>query len=61
MLADHSNAEEIPFEEKKWGRYEEVIIEPFTEELEKSYVAGSKDGFFKMQRHFHDYEMKKVA
>ena len=61
LLADHSNANEIPVEEKKWGIYTDVIIEPFTEELEQSYLAGSKDGFFKQQRQFHDYKMKECA
>ena len=61
LLADHSNANEIPVEEKKWGIYTDVIIEPFTEELEQSYLAGSKNGFFKMQREYHDYKMKEVA
>ena len=50
LLADHSNANEIPVEEKKWGIYTDVIIEPFTEELEQSYLAGSREGFFKKQR-----------
>jgi|TARA_B110000259_G_scaffold2538_1_gene3021 hypothetical protein len=50
LLEDSSNSDEISFEEKKWGRYRDVIIEPFTEELEKSYLDASKKNFFKMQR-----------
>ena len=61
LLADHSNANEIPVEEKKWGIYTDVIIEPFTEELEQSYLAGSREGFFKKQRQFHGYKMKECA
>jgi len=61
LLADHSNTNEIPVEEKKWGIYTDVIIEPFTEELEQSYLAGSKDGFFKRQREYHDYKMNECA
>ena len=61
LLEDHSNAHEIPLNEKRWGRYSEVIIEPFTEELEKSYVSASESGFFKMKRDYHDYKMKEVA
>ena len=61
LLADHSNANEIPVEEKKWGIYTDVIIEPFTEELEKSYVSASESGFFKKKREYHDYKMKECA
>ena len=50
LLEDSSNSDEIPFEEKKWGRYEDVIIQPFTEELEKYYLDASKNNFFKIHR-----------
>ena len=41
---------DIPHDEKKWGRYYNLTIEPFSEELEKEYLQKSKDGFFEMQR-----------
>ena len=47
---DYSNAKDIPFEEKKFGIIHNIIVEPFSEELEKDYVKASKDGFFKRQR-----------
>tara|TARA_B110000503_G_scaffold13049_1_gene17764 strand:+ start:33 stop:473 length:441 start_codon:yes stop_codon:yes gene_type:complete len=44
----------IPFEEKKWGRYTNVLIEPLTKELEESYLDASKKGFFKTWRMIRD-------
>ena len=41
---------DIPFEEKKWGIYTYIKIEPLSEELEKSYVNASKEGFFETHR-----------
>ena len=35
-----------PHEKKKWGIYCNIIIEPLSEELEKSYLSASKKGFF---------------
>ena len=45
--------ENYPYEEKKWGKYRNVIIEPLSEELEKSYLGASKKGFFKSWRRIH--------
>ena len=42
--------EDYPYEEKKWGKYWNVIIEPLSEEKEKSYLGASKKGFFKSWR-----------
>ena len=42
--------EDIPFEEKQWGIYYNIIIEPMSEELEKSYLDASERGFFKNWR-----------
>ena len=42
--------DDIPFDEKKWGIYRDVIVEPLSEELEKSYLVGSEKGFFEIQR-----------
>ena len=39
-----------PYENKKWGIYTNVVIEPFSEELEKSYLSASKKGFFESRR-----------
>ena len=36
--------ENYPHEKKKWGRYWNVIIEPLSEDMEKNYLSGSKDG-----------------
>ena len=47
---DLSNAKDIPFEERKWGIIHNIIVEPFSEELEKDYVKASENGFFKSQR-----------
>ena len=46
-----------PHEEKKWGRNWNVIIEPLSEELEKNYLSGSKDGFFESWRMIRDSEV----
>ena len=43
-----------PYEKKKWGRYWNVIIEPLSEEMEKSYLDGSKEGFFESWRLIRD-------
>ena len=43
-------AKDIPFDEKKWGIYNNIVIEPLSEELEKSYLEASKDGYFKLHR-----------
>ena len=47
-----------PFEKKKWGIYYDLVIEPLSEELEKSYLSGSKEGFFETQRMIRDEDMK---
>ena len=47
-----------PFEKKRWGRYENVVIEPLSEEMEKSYLSGSKDGFFESWRMIRDSEVE---
>ena len=47
---------DYPFEKKKWGKYWNVTIEPFSEELEKDYLSGSKDGFFETWREIHKRE-----
>ena len=61
LKKDLSNADDIPFEEKKWGINTNVVIEPLSEELEKDYVGSSKLGFFKTHRHIlkHEEESKK--
>ena len=46
-----------PFEKKKWGKYRNVIIEPLSEELEKSYLSASKEGFYKSWRMIHQSEL----
>ena len=40
----------IPFDEKKWGRYSNIIIEPLSKDLEENYIKGVEDGFFELQR-----------
>ena len=40
----------IPHDEKKFGRYYNLTIEPFSEKLEKEYLQKSKNGFYKMKR-----------
>ena len=52
--------ENYPYEEKKWGKYRNVIIEPLSEELEKSYLGASKKGFFKSWRRIHQSESDEV-
>ena len=49
-----TNEDEIPFKEKKWGMLYNIVIEPLSEELEKSYLDGSKKGFFKTYRELRD-------
>ncbi len=46
-----------PSEKKRWGRYWNVVIEPLSEELEKNYLSGSKDGFFESWRRIHQREL----
>jgi len=43
-----------PDDKKRWGRYYNVVIEPLSEEMEKSYLNGSKEGFFKSWRTIRD-------
>ena len=50
LKEDLSNAEDIPFIEKKWGIKSYLSIQPLSVELEKQYVEASKDGFFKTWR-----------
>ena len=45
---------DYPFEKKKWGRYRNVLIEPLSEDMEKSYLSGSKEGFFESWRMIRD-------
>mgnify|MGYP000235759758 CR=1 FL=1 len=52
--------ENYPYEKKKWGKYRNVIIEPLSEELEKSYLGASKKGFFKSWRRIHQSESDEV-
>ena len=48
------NPDDIPFEEKEWGIYSSIRIEPLSEELEKSYLEGSETGFFEIWRSLRD-------
>jgi len=50
--------ENYPYEKKKWGRYWNVVIEPLSEEMEKSYLSGSKEGFFESWRMIRDSEVE---
>ena len=59
LKSDGSNADDIPHEEKKWGRYSNIVIEPLSEELEKDYVGSSKLGFFKNHREILQWEEEK--
>ncbi len=48
-----SEADAIPFEEKRWSIVWDFIIEPMTKELEDAYVDGVKSGFFKKYRQIY--------
>ena len=50
-----------PFEKKKWGRYKNIIIEPLSEEMEKDYLNGSKEGFFETWRMIQEGDEKKES
>ena len=50
---------DIPFEEKEWGINYDLVIEPCSEKLEKSYLDGSKKGFFKIQRELEKQKQEK--
>ena len=50
---------DYPYEKKKWGINWNVIIEPLSEELEKSYLGASKKGFFEDWRMIHEEDEKK--
>ena len=43
-----------PFDDKKWGRYWDVVIEPLSKDLEEDYLKGVKQGFFEDWRRFRD-------
>ena len=45
---------DIPFEEKKWGRYSNIIIEPLSKDLEESYLNKVKEGFFEPYRNYYE-------
>jgi len=47
---------DYPFEKKKWGRYLDVVIEPFSKDMEENYLNGSKEGFFERWREVHKRE-----
>jgi len=49
----------IPFEEKKWGINWDVKIEPLSEEMEKSYLKASEDGFFESWRRIEAMDRRK--
>lgn len=59
MTSGIKNEKDIPFEEKKWGRYSNIVIEPLSEELEKDYVGSSELGFFKHHREILHWELEK--
>jgi hypothetical protein len=44
----------IPFDEKKWGIYSDIRIEPLSENLEKSYLEAVEKGFFETWRNIRD-------
>ena len=44
----------IPYEEKKWGIYRDIVIEPLSEDMQKSYLDGVEKGFFESWRHIRD-------
>ena len=48
--------ENYPYEKKKWGRYLDVVIEPFSKDMEENYLNGSKEGFFERWREIHKRE-----
>ena len=49
---------DYPYEKKKWGINWNVIIEPLSEEMEKSYLSASKEGFFESWRMIQEGEEK---
>ena len=50
---DDDEKNNIPYEEKIWGRYSNVIIEPLSKDLEEQYLKGVKDGFFENCRNVY--------
>ena len=50
----------ISFEDKKWGKYSNITIEPLSEELEKSYLNGSKKGWFKNYREYSEFRNREL-
>jgi hypothetical protein len=51
-------ADEIPRGERKYGRYTDVIIEPFTKELEERYLNAREEGLLEKRREFRDLEVR---
>ena len=43
LKEDYSNEDAIPFEEKQWGIYYNLVVEPMSAELEKRYIEASKE------------------
>lgn len=50
----------IPYEDKKWGKYCNITIEPLSEKLEKSYLDGSKKGWFKNYREYAEFRNREL-
>ena len=44
--------DDIPYNERKFGRYRKIIVEPLSEELEKRYLDRVDKDFFKIQREY---------
>ena len=40
----------VPYKDKKWGKYSNIVIEPLSKELEENYLDGSKKGWFEHYR-----------
>ena len=48
-----------PDDQKRWGRYYDLVIEPLSKDMEENYLSGSKGGFFKTWRMIRDDDEKK--
>jgi len=51
---DYSNRRDIPHEEKKWGIIYNIIVQPLSEQFEKTYIKQSENDYFKHKRMFYE-------
>ena len=54
LKEDYSNRRDIPHEEKKWGFIYNIIVQPLSEQFEKTYIKQSENDYFKHKRMYYE-------